>query len=62
MENHKKLFTTLPSLAGLAAREMLTVSGVPKKVKQRRIWKAIREGISPLELLRLAWDGWRSVK
>jgi electron transfer flavoprotein-quinone oxidoreductase len=62
MENHKELFTTLPHLTGLAAREMLTVSGIPKKTRQRQIWKTIREGISPLELLRLAWDGWRSVK
>jgi electron transfer flavoprotein-quinone oxidoreductase len=62
LENHKELFTSLPHLTGLAAREMLTVSGIPKKTKQRQIWKTIREGISPLELLRLAWDAWRSVK
>jgi hypothetical protein len=49
-------------MAGQADREMLTVNGIPKKAKQRQIWKTIREGLSPLELLRLAWDGWRSVK
>jgi electron transfer flavoprotein-quinone oxidoreductase len=59
---HHEIFTTLPELASLAAREMLTVNGVPKKTKQKAIWKKVRETISPLKLLRLSWDGWRSVK
>lgn len=61
MESHKELFTTLPAATRFAAREMLTVNGVPKKAKQRRIWKEIKKGLSPLKLLRLMWDAWRSV-
>jgi electron transfer flavoprotein-quinone oxidoreductase len=59
---HHELFTTLPELGSLAAREMLTVDGVPKKEKQKAIWKKIRGEISVSKMARLLWDGWRSVK
>ncbi|GKT09846.1 FAD-dependent oxidoreductase [Desulforhabdus sp. TSK] len=62
MENHPELFSSLPSLAGFAAREMLTVNGVPKKTKQGTIWKAIRSRMPLMQLLRLAWEAWRSVR
>jgi electron transfer flavoprotein-quinone oxidoreductase len=62
METHKELFAGLPGATSMAAREMLTVDGVPKKLRQRAIWKAIREKVPPLRLLRLAWDAWRSVR
>ena len=62
LETHKELFDSLPRAASLAAREMLTVDGVPKKLRQRAIWKAIRAKVPPLRLLRLAWDAWRSVR
>jgi electron transfer flavoprotein-quinone oxidoreductase len=62
METHKELFTTLPGLASLAAREMLTVNGVSKKEKQRIIWEACRRKISFRQTLRLVWDAWRSVR
>lgn len=62
LNEHKEIFTTIPGLASLAAREMLTVDGTPKKDKQGAIWKAIRSKLSLLEMLRLAWDGWRSVR
>ena len=62
LETHEELFADLPRAASIAARQMLTVSGVPKKARQREIWKAIRGQVSPLRLLRLAWDAWRSVR
>ncbi|MFP5212901.1 MAG: FAD-dependent oxidoreductase [Acidobacteriota bacterium] len=62
MHGHEELFTTVPGLAGMAAREMLRVDGVPKKKKQHKIWKSIRKKMSLLGMIRLAWDGWRSVK
>lgn len=61
-EQHKELFSTLPPLAGLAAREMLRVDGIPKKAKQREIWNRIRGGYPPWKMLRLVWDAWRSVR
>jgi len=62
LENHKELFSSIPRITQLAAREMLTVDGISKKSKQHLIWKAIRGEISPIQLLRLLWDGWRSVR
>ncbi|GLI35146.1 FAD-dependent oxidoreductase [Desulforhabdus amnigena] len=62
LEKHEELFSTLPGLASLTAREMLTVDGVPKKKKQHMVWKAVRSEIPLRKLLRLAWDGWRSVR
>jgi electron transfer flavoprotein-quinone oxidoreductase len=59
---HHELFTTLPGLASHAAREMLMVDGVPKKEKQKAIWKTIRQEMSLLKIARLLWAGWRSVK
>jgi electron transfer flavoprotein-quinone oxidoreductase len=62
LDEHPELFTKIPGLAGFAAREMLTVNGVPKRQKQRNIWQRARRQVSLLELLRLAWDGWRAVR
>ncbi len=59
---HHELFTTLPETAAYAAREMLTVDGTPKKQKQKTIRARILRDIPLLGLLRLLWDGWRSVK
>lgn len=61
LENHPELFTTLPNALGFAAREMLTVDGVAKKSKQKKIWKNLRKHHSLSALLRLIWDGYRSV-
>jgi electron transfer flavoprotein-quinone oxidoreductase len=61
LENHKELFSSIPRISGLAAREILTVDGTPKKTRQHLIWKAIRGEVSLKQFLRLLWDGWRSV-
>ena len=62
LHTHPELFTTLPEWASLAAREMLTVNGVPKREKQKTIFRGFRTGFSLLRFLRLMWDGWRSVR
>ncbi len=63
LENHNtEIFDQLPRIAGFAAREMLTVNGVPKKRKQGIIWKELRKDFSLRKLLRLVWDGWQSVR
>jgi hypothetical protein len=45
-----------------AAREMLTVNGISKKQKQKDIMAVIKQKVGLLNLLRIAWRGWRSVK
>jgi len=62
LEAHKEIFTTLPELAALAAREILTVDGVPKKQKQRAVWAALRREMPLPRAARLLWDGWRAVR
>lgn len=62
LDRHDEIFTSLPSAAGFAAREMLTVDGVSKKEKQGRIWRRLRRDHSLLGLLRLLGDGIRSVR
>ena len=62
LHTHPELFTTLPELAGLAAREMLTVNGVPKREKQKTIFRGFRTRLPLVRFLRLLWDGWRSVR
>ncbi len=59
---HHELFSTLPQTAAYAARQMITVDGTPKKLKQKAIRRRVFHDISPLRLLRIAWDGWRSVE
>lgn len=58
---HKEIFSTLPEWSNLAAREMLTVNGIPKKDKQVMIWKEFRKRISLINCLKLLKDGWRSI-
>ncbi len=60
-ETHE-LFTKMPQIGQLAAREMLTVNGVDKKQKQKIIMDEIRQKIGRINLARIAWRGWRSVK
>ncbi len=62
MQKHSEIFNVLPELGGYAAREMLSVDSVPKKTKQRAIWKEIKSRIPRWKLFKLAWDAWRSVK
>lgn len=62
LAEHEEIFRTLPELTAYAAREILSVDSIPKKEKQRIVWKAVRRRMSLLRLLRLAWDGWRSVR
>lgn len=61
LHNHKEIVTTLPPAFGFAAREMLTVNGVPKKDKQKKIWRNLRKDHSLLSLLRLLRDARRSM-
>jgi electron transfer flavoprotein-quinone oxidoreductase len=61
LQCYPEIFSSLPELAGEAAREMLTVNGVSKQSKQHLIWQNVRRQISPFSLLRLLWKGWRSV-
>jgi electron transfer flavoprotein-quinone oxidoreductase len=60
--SHKELFNELPAAATLAAREMLTVNGVGKKIKQKSIMKQITQRVSLWKILKIMWHGLRAVR
>lgn len=60
--DRKEIFNQLPHLASLAGREILTVNGVSKKEKQKLILRGVRREIPLFRLLKLLWQGWRSIK
>jgi electron transfer flavoprotein-quinone oxidoreductase len=62
LQKHREIFTTLPEGFSFAAREMLTVNGVPKKEKQKIIWRNLRKNHSLTNLLCLCWDAMRSLR
>jgi len=57
-----QLFNELPQIAQFAGREMLTVNGVAKKQKQKIIMDETKKKIGLMNLAKIAWRGWRSVK
>jgi electron transfer flavoprotein-quinone oxidoreductase len=60
-ETHHEFFTLYPDLLNEAAREMLTVDGVPKRRKQRKIfWEALRKR-SPWRMAIDFFKAWRSI-
>jgi electron transfer flavoprotein-quinone oxidoreductase len=61
-DRRPELFQIYPELANLAAHEMLTVDGVPKREKQRRIWKMITRRRRPLQILRDMYETWKAVR
>ena len=62
METHGELFSTLPRSVSEAVREILTVDGTPKTSRRGAAWRAVRGRLTRVELLRLLWDAWRSVR
>jgi len=60
-ETHPEFFGLYPDLLNEAAREMLTVDGVPKRRKQRKIfWDALRKR-SPWRMAIDFFKAWRSI-
>lgn len=62
LKTHPELFSSLPEWTSQAAREMITVNGVPKKEKQKVLWHQLRTEIPLMRVLKMLWEGWRSVK
>jgi len=60
-ETHPEFFDLYPNLLNEAAREMLSVDGVSKRVKQRKIfWDAMRRRM-PWRMALDFYGGWRSI-
>ncbi len=61
-EEHMQFFTLYPQIADDAAYEFFKVDGIPKKEKQKIIWKQITNKIPSWRLLLDIYNGWRVVK
>ena len=60
-EHHPQFFTLYPELLNEAARDMLTVDGISKRTKQRRIfWGALRRR-NPVRMALDMYGAWRSI-
>jgi electron transfer flavoprotein-quinone oxidoreductase len=60
-EHHPAFFTLYSELLNEAARDMLTVDGISKRTKQRRIfWGALRRR-NPLRMALDMYGAWRSI-
>ncbi len=62
VERRPDLFATYADLVNLAAHEMLTVDGVPKRQKQRRIWQEVTRRRPVWAILRDLYEIWRAVR
>ena len=62
MHSNPQMLGAYPSLLNRAAREMLTVDGVDKRTKQKRILADVREKRSLMGLLGDAYRFWRAFK
>jgi electron transfer flavoprotein-quinone oxidoreductase len=62
VERRPDLFTTYVELANRAAHEMLTVDGVPKRDKQRKIWREVTARRPMWHLVRDLYEVWKAVR
>ncbi len=62
LDRHPELLQVYPDLVNHAVHEMLTVDGVPKRDKQRKIWKDVTSRRSLWRLLTDAYQGWRVIR
>jgi electron transfer flavoprotein-quinone oxidoreductase len=62
LHGNPDLLSTYPTLVNRVAREMLTVDGIDKRTKQKRILQEVRERRSLLGLLGDAYRFWRAFR
>lgn len=61
-ERRPDLFGTFAELLNLAAHEMLTVDGLPKRDKQRKIWREVTRRKPLWGLARDLYEVWRAIR
>jgi electron transfer flavoprotein-quinone oxidoreductase len=62
LHHTKEIFNNIPEVASFAAREMLTVNGIPKKQKQKVIFWDIIKRIGLIKLIKIIIKAFRAVK
>ena len=62
VDRHPELLGIYPGLVNLAIHEMLTVDGMPKRDKQRKIWKAVTARRPLWRLITDAYRAWKVIR
>lgn len=62
IERRPELLQVYPEIVNHAVHEMLTVDGMPKRDKQRKIWRDVVSRRSLWQLLKDAYAGWRVMR
>jgi electron transfer flavoprotein-quinone oxidoreductase len=62
LHHTKEIFNNIPDTAEFAAREILTVNGISKKLKQKIILADIRKRVGLIKLLKILVTAFRAVK
>ncbi len=62
LQKDKRLLQKYPRLLNQAAFELLTVNGIPKKEKEKMIWKTAKKEIGISNMIKDLIKIWRSVK
>ena len=61
LQTNKHLLLQYPKLLNQAAFEMLNVDGIPKKDKEKLIWKSVKKEIGISTLVRDLFKLWRNM-
>ncbi|MFH1259136.1 MAG: FAD-dependent oxidoreductase [Elusimicrobiota bacterium] len=61
-DSHPYLFSLYPEIADFALKEMVTVDGVSKKEKQKKIWKKVRKKRGIFQIIQDLFQIWRVLK
>jgi len=62
LATHPHLFQLYPRLLNEVAREWLTVDGVPKREKQRAIWRRVTQARPLRRIIGDLWAAWRALR
>jgi electron transfer flavoprotein-quinone oxidoreductase len=61
-DRRPELMTIYPQLVNEAVEEMLTVDGLSKRAKQKKIWRRLRAGRSLWQILKDGYAGWKAIR
>jgi electron transfer flavoprotein-quinone oxidoreductase len=61
-DRRPELMNVYPRLVNEAVEEMLTVDGLSKRAKQKKIWRRIRAGRSLWQILKDGYAGWKAIR
>ncbi|MBI3975097.1 MAG: FAD-dependent oxidoreductase [Armatimonadetes bacterium] len=61
-DRRPELLAIYPQLVNEVVEEMLTVDGLSKRAKQKKIWRHLRAARSPWQVLKDLYTGWKAIR